>query len=302
MAPVEDAEKIKASLDVFIDNNTQSPASSLLANDDGPLVILYGQTKSGVPRNHPKIREIEAGQKEPAEFKECEGLLRGTLRNRVLFETTIHNSNVSNCILISCTIYGGTIETSYLRDCLIRKKDLGVEDTSPTTPFISGCRIENGAAYDAKILDSTLKGVDPIQGCDINDSLAILSAGSYSTLTSYGIHESQLHDCEVIGGVLTESVTQSKTGLSLRRLPVEIRKAIYSDVTETEGLATGLIAALRPDYLLYGEVLETFFQKHTFVLSKDSQEALKATSTMNLQRITKIALRLVCPFLSIKTG
>lgn len=63
-----------------------------------------------------------------------------------------------------------------------------------------------------------------------------------------------------------------------------------------------MIAALRSDGLLYAEVLEIFFQKHTFVLSKDSQEALKATSTTSLLRIKKIALRSVCLFLSIKTS
>lgn len=289
MASVESLENIEARLHAFI-KDSQSLTPTLPANHEGPLIILYGQTHLGVPQHHIKLREIEAGREAPA-FKGCEVLLRGALQDRVLFQTTIHNSYLKNCTLMTCTIYGGKFETSQLKDCRIRKKVIGIHDTSLTTPFISCCQIENGAAYDAEIFNSTLNGVSPMQSCDIESSLAIHSLSLDSTLTSCGVHESKFHNCEVVGGVLTESVVESKNFLTLPKFPVEIRKIIYSNVIATEGLTTGLIAALRPDSLLYGEILETFFQEHTFVLSDENQGVFKSASKTILQRITKIDLK-----------
>jgi hypothetical protein len=289
MASVESLDNIKARLDAFI-KDIHSLTTRSSANHKGMLIILYGQTHLGIPQHHIKLREIEAGREAP-EFKKCEVLLRGALQNCVLFRTTIHNSSLKNCTLIACTIYGGKIETSQLKDCRIGKKALGIYDTSLPTPSISCCHIENGAVYDAEIFNSTLNGVNPMQNCDIDSSLAIHSFSLDSTLSSCGVHESKIHNCKVVAGVLTESVIESKYFLTLRTLPVEIRRAIYSNVIANDGLTTSLIAALRPDSLLYGEILETLFQEHAFVLSGENQEVFKSVSKTILQRITKIDLK-----------
>jgi hypothetical protein len=289
MAFSEDREEIKASLDVFV-GETQTRTLRIPANDDGPLVILYGRTKLGVPRSHPKLREIEAGRKESTEFKECETLLRATLKDRVLFRTTIHMSNLSNCTLVSCTIYGGKIETSHLSDCRIRNAAFGASEVSKT-PFISCCHIAGGAAYDAEIFNSTLRGVDPVQSCDIESCLVVNSVGRHSALTGCGVSETELRNCKVFDGLLTDTVIQSKTWSNLRDFPVEIRKMIYKDVIASDGVSAGLIAALRSEPILYGEILETLFREHRFVLSKQNLDAFGNTALTTLQRVTKIALQ-----------
>ncbi|TVY16833.1 hypothetical protein LARI1_G006509 [Lachnellula arida] len=288
MTSVESSENIEARLNDFI-KDSQSLAPGLPANHQDPLIILYGQTHLGVPLHHIKLREIEAGREAP-EFKACEVLLRGTLQGHVLFQTTIHNSNLKDCILIACTIYGGRIETSQLTDCRIRKKAFGEHDTSLTTPFMSCCNIDGGNAYDTEIFNSTANRVGPIQSCVIESSLAIYSLGFDSTLSSCGVYESKLHNCEVIGGI-KNSVIESKNTLNFRRFPGEIRKMIFLNAIEIDGLTTGLIAALRPDSLLYSEVLETFYQEYIFVLSDENQEVFKSVSKTSLQRLTKIYLK-----------
>jgi hypothetical protein len=66
---------------------------------------------------------------------------------------------------------------------------------------------------------------------------------------------------------------------------------IYEDVLEEDQAALGLMAAFRPDSLLYGEILEMCFRKHTFVLSGENLEALKSTPDAVKRRITKISLK-----------
>jgi hypothetical protein len=164
------------------------------------------------------------------------------------------------------------------------------------TPFISCCQVEGGAAYDAKIFNSGLKGVNLIQGCDVESCLVVSSVGRHSSLTSCGVSESELRNCGVFGGVLTESVVESKTTSNLRVFPVEIRKMVYEDVIAGDGALAGLIAALRPDPLLYSEVLEILFREHTFVLSCENRDALGYTPLTVLRRITKIFLGYIFHF------
>ncbi|KAF8857733.1 hypothetical protein BDZ45DRAFT_674486 [Acephala macrosclerotiorum] len=286
MTSVESLENIEAELNDFI-RDSKSLVPVLPANQQYPLIILYGQTHLGAPLHHTKLREIEAGREAP-EFKACEVLLRGTIQGHVLFQMTIHNSNLKDCILIECTIYGGEIETSQLTDCRVRKKALGEHDTSLTIPLVSCCKIEGGSAYYTEIFNSTANRVGPIRNCIVESSLAIYSLVFESTLSSCGLYESKLHNCEVIGGI-KDSVLEYT--LDFRQLPAEIRKMIFSSAIKIDGLSTGLIAALRPDLLLYSEVLETFYKEHIFILSDENQEAFKSMSKTKLQRLTKICLK-----------
>lgn len=182
----ENLENIEAELNDFI-RDSKSLLPVLPANHRYPLIILYGQTHLGVPLHHIKLREIEAGREAP-EFKACEVLLRGTLQGHVLFQVTIDNSNLKDCILIECTIYGGKIETSQLTDCHVRKKVLGEHDTSLVIPFVSCCKIESGSAHCTEIFNSTANKVGPIRNCIIESSLAIYSLLSESTINNCALY------------------------------------------------------------------------------------------------------------------
>ncbi|KAF4634188.1 hypothetical protein G7Y89_g3917 [Cudoniella acicularis] len=94
--------------------------------------------------------------------------------------------------------------------------------------------------------------------------------------TFYAIFETDFVQVRI--HVKQPAVILSKNVLTLRKFPVEIRKIIYSDVIADSGLTTGLIAAARPDSLLYGEVLETLFKEHVFVLSVGNQKTFSSLS------------------------
>ncbi|TVY43247.1 hypothetical protein LCER1_G009020, partial [Lachnellula cervina] len=288
MTSIPSPETIRTRLQAFI-SDSQSLAPNIIPTTLEPLTILYGQTHLGLPLHAVKLRDIEAGRGAP-EYKECEVLLRGDMHGHVLFQTTIHNSTLRDCILVACTIYGGKMEKCQLTDCRVRKKALGENDTSPTTPFISCCNLEGGNAYDAEIFNSTLNNVSPIQSCDIDNSLAIHSLGFDSTFGNCGIHDSKLHNCKTVGGV-KDSVVETKNTMNFRRFPTEIRNMIFSSAIQMDGLSTGLIAALRPDSLLYSEVLEAFYREHVFVLSHENQEVFRSALQARLQGITKIYLK-----------
>ncbi|TVY83822.1 hypothetical protein LSUE1_G001328 [Lachnellula suecica] len=289
MASAESAEDVAARLQAFI-KGKQASTKSLPAINEPPPTIVHGQSLLDVPRNHPKVEEIEAALEVGAKFRQCEVLLRGDLKDHLFFGITIHNSSLSNCTLISCTIYGGRIKNSLLRDCRVSEKAIGIYENSSPTPFLSFCQIENGALYDGEIFSSTLTGISSIQSCDIENSLAVHSSSFESTWISCGIHESKLHECEVVDGVLTESVIVSKSAMELRKFPSEIRKIIFSNIVATNGVKTSMIAALRPDLLLYGEILESLFQEHFFILSPHNQDDWISISPSVLKRLTKLAI------------
>jgi len=92
------------------------------------------------------------------------------------------------------------------------------------------------------------------------------------------------------GGVLEDCVVETKTLSSLRVFPEEIREMIFGYVVMNEGPQTGLIAALRGEKMLYGEVLGVLFREFRFVLSKEKQDAYHWTPRTVLKRITKISL------------
>jgi hypothetical protein len=284
MTSFESLESIKAELKDFI-SNSRSLVPVQPANHQYPLIILYGQSHLGIPLHHIKLREIEASR-EPPEFKACEVLLRGNIQGYVLFRMTVHNSNLKDCILIGCTIYGGKIETSQLTDCHIRMKAVGEHDTSLIIPLLSCCKIESGSAYRTEIFNSTANGVDSNRSI-IESSLAIYSFLFDCALRDCGIYKSKLGNCEVIGGI-KESIREYTLGF--RQLPTEIRRIIFS-IAIKMGLSTSLIAALRPDPLLYAEVLETFYKKHVFILSDENQAAFKSMSKAKLHRVSKICLK-----------
>ncbi|KUJ16858.1 uncharacterized protein LY89DRAFT_684885 [Mollisia scopiformis] len=285
MTSLESSERIKVELEDFI-SNSKSLAPVRPANHEYPLIILYGQSHLGIPLHHIRLREIEAGR-EPPEFKACEVLLRGTVRGHVLFQMTIHNSNLKDCILVGCTIYGGKIETSQLKDCHIRMKTIGEYDTSPTIPLLSCCEIEGGSAHHTEIFNSTTNGVDSSRSV-IESSLAIYSSLYACELSNCGIYKSKFGNCKVIEGIQESTLEYT---LEFRQLPPEIRKMVFSYAIKMDGLSTGLIAALRPDPLLYAEVLETFYKEHIFVLSDENQAAFQSMSKIKLQRVTQICLK-----------
>lgn len=66
---------------------------------------------------------------------------------------------------------------------------------------------------------------------------------------------------------------------------------IYSHAIASEGVVTGLIAALRKDGLLYGEILETLFREHSFVFGRENLGEWRGTSQSVLRRITNIFLQ-----------
>ncbi|PQE05684.1 hypothetical protein CJF31_00004401 [Rutstroemia sp. NJR-2017a BVV2] len=286
MTSAESLENIEAELNDFI-RESESLVPARPANLQNPLIILYGQTRLGPPLHHIKLREIVAGREAP-EFKVCEILFRGTLSGYVLFRTTIHNSELRDCILIECTIYGGKIETSQLIDCRVRKKVLGEHDTSSTIPFVSCCEIEGGSIHHTEIFSSTANRASQIRNCFIDSSLAIHSILFDSELSSCGLYKSKLYNCQVTGGI--KNSVQEHT-LDLRQLPAEIRKMIFSSAMRIDGLSTGLIAALRPDSVLYNEVIESFYQEHTFILSDENWDAFKTMVETKRQRLTKIYLK-----------
>lgn len=113
---------------------------------------------------------------------------------------------------------------------------------------------QRGAMSGAKIFDSTLKAVSPIENCELQNTMAIQLLGSRSFFRDCGVHKAKLQNCEVTGGFLTESV--ARWSVSLHKFPVEIRRMIYSSAIAIDGLATRFVAALRPDAVLYGEILE----------------------------------------------
>jgi hypothetical protein len=125
-----------------------------------------------------------------------------------------------------------------------------------------------------------------VEGCFVTKSLTI-----DCTLIDSGVSESKRGGCEVLSGAVMENVVEAKMFFSLRIFPVEIRKMIYSHVIASEGVTTGLIAALRKDALLYGEILETLFRDHSFVLGRENLGEWRITSEAVLRRITKILLQ-----------
>ncbi|TVY57173.1 hypothetical protein LCER1_G002585 [Lachnellula cervina] len=287
-------EAIKAKLQTFIAENQSSDRTLPVTyqrqkGQEGTFTILYSQSHIGIPRNHPKVKELEALRKQTAQFQKIRVLLGADIRSRVLFQLTIHNSSLDRCTLIECTIYGSNIKYSHLKDCQVLKNAPGEHD-APSTSCISNCRIDNGTIFDSKISNSICKGIGFPQSCKLENDLLLRTLAFDSTLTSCGVHESELQLCKVIGGYHTKSVIQSRA-LSLHALPVEIRQMIYFNAIAKEGLATNLIAALRPDSLLYGEVLETLFAEHPFVLEQRNQEAVRSMPKSITQRVAKLVLK-----------
>ncbi|PQE04598.1 hypothetical protein CJF30_00004391 [Rutstroemia sp. NJR-2017a BBW] len=286
MTSAESLEDIEAELNDFI-RDSKSLVPVRTANLQYSLIILYGQTHLGPQLQHMKLRELGAGREAP-KFRICEIIFRGTLSGCVLFRTIIHNSKLRDCVLIECTIYGGKIETSELIDCTVRKKVLGEHDTSSIMPFISCCKIEGGNIYHTEIFSSTMNRVSRIQYCSIDSSLAIYSSLFGSELSTCGLYKSKLHNCEAVGGI--KDSVQEYT-LDFRQLPAEIRKMIFSSAMRINGISTDLIAALRPDPVLYNEVLESFYEENTFILSDANQDAFRAKTKTKLERLTKIYLK-----------
>jgi hypothetical protein len=202
MALVQDPEHIKTNLQAFI----QSPPRTF----ESPSTLIYGKTHLGPPKAHPKILDILPSLSDPV-YKPCGTLLRGTLNNHILFRVTIHNSMLINCTLISCTIYGSRISKCHLKDCRIRKKAFGFDNSFlEITSFLSHCEIEGGGEYDAEIFKSKLKSLDPVRSCDIESSLASDSLAIDCTFIKSGVNESKLCDCEVLSRVVMENVVKAK--------------------------------------------------------------------------------------------
>ena len=270
----------------------------------GPLIIMYSQNIK-VPRNHPKVKALQAVRKQTAKFQKSNTLLWADIQQCVLFQLKIHNSSLVGCTLIDCTIYGSNISYSHLKDCHVAKNVFG-ERYVPSMSCISNCQIEHGTVLDTDISDSTCTGTPGLnfpdiatpydrlrsisQNCTLENSLLLKTAAFNSTLTNCGVHESELRRCDIIGCFLAESVIQSKY-VSLRKLPVEIRKMISSNAIANEGLATSLITALRSDSLLYGEVLETLFAEHMFVLEQRNHETVRSMPKEITQRVSKLCLK-----------
>ncbi|TVY36332.1 hypothetical protein LOCC1_G007918 [Lachnellula occidentalis] len=288
MASCGTRDPIKAKLHTFI-ANYQPLGRDGYTECREPLIILYSQSNIGLLRNHPKVKELEAIGKQTAQFQKSKVLFRADLRARVLFQVTIHNSNLVKCTLIGCTIFGSSFKYSHLIDCQVLKDALGEHDV-PSMSCISNCQIENGTVSDSNIADSTCKGMGFAQSCTLENNLILRTSALTSTLINCGVHASELRACEVTEGFLTESVIQSKP-VSLHALPVEIRRICYSYAIANEGLASNLMAALRPDSLLYGEVLETLFAEHTFVLERQNHEAVRSMPKRTTQRVTKLCLK-----------
>jgi hypothetical protein len=60
---------------------------------------------------------------------------------------------------------------------------------------------------------------------------------------------------------------QSENTVSLPEFPFEIPKIIYLYKNATSELTVEFIAALPPDPVLYGEILDTFWKEHIIVIS-----------------------------------
>lgn len=288
MAGFDTKESIEAKLQAFL-KDMESSKPALPRQKDSHLIVLHGRAASGVHRL--KVTEIEVVVGKIERFEECKLLLREDLHHRVLFQVTIHNSNLDNCTLVECTIYQSNIKRSLLKNCRIQKEALGGNDAS-SAPYLTSCQIENGTVYDAYIYNSTLNGTILIQSCYIKNSLVVNSCADDSTITHCGVHGSELRNCEVVDlDVAAKGVTQFTGVMTFRKFPVEIRRMIYENVIANEGLATNLIAALRPDWLLYNEVLEVLFQENVFVLSAKNLQAVTDLPKTVPKRVTKLYLK-----------
>jgi len=289
MAGFDTQESIEVKLEAFL-RGIKSPNAPSSTQNDCPLLVLHGRPDFGV--NHPKIKEMEAIRGKMAEFEKFQTLFRGELHHRVLFQVTIHNSNLDNCTLIECNLYQSSIKRSQLKGCRVQKEQFGGDDASSAS-YITSCQIEEGTICNAYIYNSTFNRLSLIQSCYIESSLVVNSRAVYGTINHCGVHESELRNCEVVSPsvLLTKSVIQVKDAMTFRGFPAEIRKMIYSRVIANGGLATNLFAALRPDSLLYDEVLETLFQEHMFVLSEKNQQAVATLPEKTRKRIATLELK-----------
>jgi hypothetical protein len=103
------------------------------------------------------------------------------------------------------------------------------------------------------------------------------------------VHGSRRVNCDV--NSTNGSPGSGKESTSFRRFPVEIRNMIYSNIIATEGPTTNLIAALRPDFLLYNEILEVLFREHTFVFSEQNHKTIASLPEDIRKRVTKVDLK-----------
>jgi len=291
MGMIQTLPEIEAPLQAFI-NSTPSQLPTC-TDGDGPLFILHARTDSGASnlQSHPLLLPLTTGHSQVS-FQEVGSLLRETLKDRVLFQMNVHGCYFRNCTLISCTVHGGRFEECYFKDCQfaenVRTSERGNASNLTKAQLISRSHIENGSICDAEISSSTLKSINRLRDCELNNSLLVNCAARDSSFARCGVHESRLHECIVLDTVLTDSVISTKNTTTLRVFPAEIREMIYEDILEED--QTALTAAFRPDSLLYSEILEMCFRKHTFVLSRDNSEVLKSTPDAVRRRITKIRL------------
>lgn len=77
---------------------------------------------------------------------------------------------------------------------------------------------------------------------------------------------------------------------SLRSLPLEVRLKIYHLALEWNGKTPGLLAALRPDRMLYLEALEVFVKQNTFTLSTKNLLTMCRMKLSAFQSIRKLSL------------
>lgn len=294
MAMIQTPSEIEARLQALI--NSTSLQLPTCMDDNGPLVIFYAHRDIAAPdlQSHHFFLTLTTGRSQVLfrEF-EAESLLHETLENRVIFHIDVHDSNLRNCTLISCAVHGGRFEACHFIDCQFAEKKLSIDErgnvSNSKAQIISHSHVENGSMCDAEISNSSLKSVNRLRNCQLNNSLLVESVASESSFNNCGIHDSKLHNCTVVDGLQTDSVISTIT--TFRAFPAEIRKMIYEEILENDEAALGLMAAFRPDSLLYGEILELCFQRVTFVLSSKNLKALKSTPDFVRRRITKIKLK-----------
>jgi hypothetical protein len=292
MTGFDTQESIKAKLQAFL-QELKSPDSTSPTLDDSPLPVLSGRFNVNFGLYDPRTKEIEAIQAilpryKIVEFEDCHVLRGGHVHHRVLFHVTIHNSNLENCTLIQCIIYQSNVNSSQLEDCRIQKEAGGGNDVT-SAPCLKNCKISKGTIFDAYIYNSTLNKTGTIHNCHTEGSLVVDSNAIDSTFTNCGFHESELCNCEVVN----PDPSPPDVVINFRGLPAEIRKTVCSNAIASEGLAKNLVAALRSDPVLHGEILEVLFREQVFVLSEKNHEAVTKSPKSVTKRVKKLYLKYV---------
>jgi hypothetical protein len=282
-------EDIQSRLQTFINDNA-FPNTKPFKDYRQQSTILYCKCLEGEPRDHIKFQHIPAVKDGSAKYQKCGVLFSGDLQDHILFQVIAHDSALVRCTLIDCTVYGGKIESSNLQECRVQKKAFGGDDSTPITPMISGCQIENSTFFDADISNSSIPGGLSIKNCKLENIMTVRSLVIGSSLTKCGLDNSELRNCEVTDSVLTASVSETKiakNNSTLRRFPAEIRAMIFAYFMINKNQWT-IFDVLRPDPLLYDEALEVWYKEHRFKLSVRNYRCFAAASKTMAGRMSKL--------------